>query len=212
MVARAWRTIFVTASRSASESAVSSAAERCETLEEIASGSDGQRHAGGLQSAARGFHLGGKSARTVPDNRLAHFSKRRARDAFDVGNLGCGALAIARFITLDQPVGEFSLQHDHRKSVSQNVVQVARDAFALSNRGERDILFLRRAKLALGTPLLREKDVATADDGHQKNRDQRIRPTDVDKASLGLEDVAFAKNQQNFQRGKPPAPGGPRRC
>ena len=90
VVARAWRTMLVTASRRASARTVSSAGrDWC---------GRGRRHrrqderdAGGVEGAARGFDFGGEAAGAVAADGFADFGECGAGGAFDVGDFGGGA-------------------------------------------------------------------------------------------------------------------------
>ena len=53
-------------------------------------------------------------------------------------------------------------------------MQIAGDAFALGDGGEGEVLIQSGAQFALGAALLREEDVAAADDGHEEDSDEGL--------------------------------------
>ncbi len=85
-VAWAWRTMLVTASRTASESTVSSRA-----LQGGRAGLAGEGDAGGSEGEARLLDFGGEALAAIAADGFAHFGERGAGGAFDVGDLGGGA-------------------------------------------------------------------------------------------------------------------------
>jgi hypothetical protein len=78
-------------------------------------------------------------------------------------------------------------------------MQVAGDALALGDGGEREVLFLRGQQLLLGAALLGEEDVAAADDDHHDEDADKVFGQPTWKVAVRHADgevVALAKHQQ----------------
>jgi len=125
-------------------------------------------------------------------------SRTSASAVLYVADLCGGPLRVG----VDQAFGKLGLEYDYAERMAEHVMQVARDALALRDGGECEVLLLRGQQQLLGTALLREKDVATADDDHDEDADQGVRPADV-KIAVGHthgEVVALAKYEQSKQQ------------
>ena len=70
---------------------------------------------------------------------------------------------------MDEAAGELGFEDDDGECVAEDVVEVARDAFAFGDGGELLVFFLGGAELAVGALLLGEEDIAAADDEHEED-------------------------------------------
>ncbi len=119
VVARAWRTMLVTASRSANASTVSSFARRPVLVEGMASHCSVTPAASSVRRAASISATRPRCA--VAADSFADLGKRGASGAFDFSDFGGSALRIA----LDQSAGELCLEHDNGECVAEYIVKVA---------------------------------------------------------------------------------------
>ena len=124
----------------------------------------GQRYTCCLQRVAGEFHLGGEALGAIASDCFAHFAEGGSRGLFDIGDL----LGCALWIAFDQASGEFGLEHDDGESVTEDVMQIAGDAFAFGDGGELLDLFVGHAKLCVGALLPGDEDIARANDEHEK--------------------------------------------
>lgn len=99
VVAQAWRTMLVTASRRARERAVSSAAERCAAV--VVSESR-MRVTPAASKVRRGFDFGTEAVGAVAADGFADFIQSGAGDAFDIGDFIGGAGVIAGVVAVDE--------------------------------------------------------------------------------------------------------------
>ena len=125
--APAWRTTFVTDSRSASARADS-----------YATGNAGRSAWTMVSTPGRGkrppraVQLTAEPLGAVADHRGPNLGKRLAADALDVPHL----VTCASRLILRQARRELGFHDDHRQRVAKEIVQVARDALSLGERGE----------------------------------------------------------------------------
>ena len=101
----------------------------------------GESNTRGLQGFAGLLHLGGETLRAVATDGLADFAEGGASGLFYIGDL----LGCTLWVAFDEPAGEFGLKDDDGEGVSENVVEVAGDAFAFGYGGEGYVLFLGEA-------------------------------------------------------------------
>ena len=163
--APAWRTTFVTDSRSANAIADSYAIGSGWEI-----GLDRGFDPGGIERTPRAVELPTQSLGPVADHRGADLGKRLAADALHVPHL----LASTRRIALRQARGELGFHDDQRQRVTKEVMQVARDALAFSERREPLDLLVGAAQATLRTLALGIEDVRGA--GHDRE-DERRRQT-----------------------------------
>ena len=150
-----------------------------------------------VEGAAGGFDFGTEAAGAVAADGLADFCESGARDAFDVGDLGGGAVVVGGFVAIDEAAGELSFEDDDGEGVAENVVEIAGDAFAFGDGGEGEVFVLGFAELAIGAALLGEEDVATANDGHEKDGDEGVGPGEVEGSGLGVEKSSFCEDENH---------------
>ena len=111
------------------------------------------RDARSLQRLARANQFGGQPFAAITADRFAYIRQRSPRSLFHIQHLLFGALRIA----VHQLARQLGLQGDQRKSVSQQIVQVARDAFALGDFGQVLNLALCQLQLFLCAVRLRSE-------------------------------------------------------
>src|ERR1035438_775934 len=101
----------------------------------------------GFQRLAGAQEFGGESLAAISADGFAHIGQRGARSVLDVLHFLLGPLRVA----VHQLARQLRLQGYERQRVSQQIVQVARNAFPLGNFGEmfdfvlRELQLLRRA-------------------------------------------------------------------
>ena len=89
--------------------------------------------------------LGGEPLAAITADGFAHVGQRGARSLFHIQHLLLGALRIA----VHQLARQLGLQGDERQRVSQQIVQIARDAFALGDLGEMLNLLVSQPQLLI---------------------------------------------------------------
>ena len=156
-----------------------------------------ERDTGGIKGTTRGIDFCFEAARAVAADGLPDLSKRGAGRLLDVCHFRDGAVGIER----DETAGKFGLEDDNGECMAENIMQVTRNAFALSDGGEGDVLFKSGAELGVGTFLLGEIDVATADDDNEEYGNEGVRPADVKRAVLFVdgEEGSFGKNDYTLK-------------
>ncbi len=93
--------------------------------------------AGGAEGAASEVELGGEAFGAVADDGAADLGEGFAGGGFDVGDLGSGGACVGRVRSLlEEAAGELGFEDDDGEGVAEDVVHVARDAFALGEGGE----------------------------------------------------------------------------
>ena len=114
-VAWAWRTMLVTASRTARQRTVSSAA-----LKLAADGGASQARVtpADVEGVAGAFDFGGEALGAVAADGFADFGEGGAGGGFYVGDLLGGALRVA----VDEAAGELGFEDDDGESVAEDVV------------------------------------------------------------------------------------------
>ena len=96
-----------------------------------------------VSSVCAGAHqFGGESLAAISADGFTHIGQRGARSLLHVLHLLLGTLRIA----VHQLARQLGLQRDERQRVSQQIVQVARDALALRDLGEMLDLVVRHAQ------------------------------------------------------------------
>ena len=125
--------------------------------------------ASGFQRAAGLQEFGSESLTAISANGFAHVGQRGTRSMLHVLHLLLGALRIA----VHQLARELGLQGDERQGVSQQIVQVARNAFALGNLGQ--VLDFVLGALQLFPCTVSQRSVMVAE-SHQDNQQQHRTP------------------------------------
>jgi len=88
-----------------------------------------ERDAGGIQGAARSVDFSCQAAGSVAANGFADFCESGSGGSFDIAHFRSGAGGIERY----KASSEFCLENDHRKSMAEDIVQIAGYAFALGD-------------------------------------------------------------------------------
>ena len=122
-------------------------------------GFPGERYVGRVEGLAGTVEFCGEALGAVAADGFADFGEGSAGGGFYVGDFVRGALRVV----VHQAAGEFGLEDDDGESVSEDVVEIAGDAFALGDGCELNIFFLGGAELAVHALLTGDEDVAAAD-------------------------------------------------
>src|SRR5579875_3386776 len=107
-----------------------------------------------------GVNLCGQAACPVAANRLTNLGKRSARRLFHITNLLNRARSI--LASFQQPGRQLRLQHNDAQRMSENIVQIAGDAFSLGHGSECLNLLMRHVERVSRALLLGEENVASA--------------------------------------------------
>ena len=135
----------------------------------------------GLQRLARANQFGGESLAAISADGFAHVGQRGARGVLHVLHLLLGALRIA----VHQLARQLGLQSDERQRVSQQIVQVAGDAFALGDLGQ--VLDLVVGHCVASPPHSGDRTDMVAD-SHQDDQQQHRAPKlDRQVQAVGVE-------------------------
>ena len=122
---------------------------------------------GRVERTPRAVQLAAQSLGPVADHGGPDLGERLAADALDVPHL----LAGARRLALRKARGELGLHDDQRQRVAKEVMKVARDALAFSERREPLDLLVGAAQATLRTLALGIEDVRGA--GHDREHERR---------------------------------------
>src|ERR1019366_3704724 len=120
----------------------------------------------GFERLAGAEEFGGESLATISADGFAHVGQRGARSVLDVLHFLLGTLRVA----VHQLARQLRLQGYERQRVSQQIVEVARDAFALGDLGQMCDLVLRKLKFFCRTVADRRVMASESHDGNQQQQ------------------------------------------
>src|SRR5579863_9603292 len=101
----------------------------------------------------------------IPSDGFPNLGERLATDLLDLADLTARTLDVAA----DELAGELGFEHDDRESVSEDIVQIARDALTLRDFRQMLDLILGETEALVGTNALRREQVADAHAGGEKS-------------------------------------------